>query len=146
MDKDRRKRFLGGMTTDQLRHTHWLISRELVARGEEVALLYRSPVEEEIGTWGRPHTSLWLPGLAWEMFRRGLSASEVARRTGMRVKTVADAMAGRHRTREETARRIADALDVDLEDLRRPPLEMQVLEATSAPETDGRNSGEIGAA
>lgn len=123
MDADRRKRFLGAMTTPELRRMHWLVSRELAARGEEVRMMVRhEPPVREYGELGYPRRSTKLPGLRRAMLEAGVaSASELARRARVSSATVGRALAGECRTHTATAREMAKALGVSLEELRTPP-------------------------
>jgi transcriptional regulator with XRE-family HTH domain len=74
-----------------------------------------------------------LPGLKYWRLRRGLSQADLARRADLGSDYVSRVESGRRGCNPETARLLADLLEVDLQDLRRKPVDALDGEAFSEP-------------
>lgn len=129
-----KEEFLRGLTVAELRAAHWRIARELVRRGEPVALVLPGEPEagEPFGERGR--SPVLLPGLGREMARRGTTGRELARRSGVSKEAISDARHGLHRTQRAKAEALANALEVSLERLRTPSPGLELLPTTKADE------------
>lgn len=128
----RQERLLSAESTGKLRGLHQLISCELAARGEQVSLLIagHGPVSHDR-----------LPWLRWEVYLRGITTFELAEMAGVGKPTTEEAIAGRNPVRNGVAVKIAEALDMSVEDLRMPPprfIEMHRTDAAALAAESGK--------